>query len=92
MTKEEIKNTIETAKIIKDNTTEILVFFNKEKAYCVHACDFGDGQFMVITKLVPRPITEIYELPDEIESMKAMWFHEIMEEFGGLPEAMESLK
>ena len=92
MTKEEIKNTIETAKIIKDNTTEILVFFNKEKAYCVHACDFGDGQFMVITKLVPRPITEIYELPDEIESMKAMWFHEIMEEFGGLIEAMQNFK
>ena len=89
---EEIKKAIENAKIGNDNSTEILIFFDNKKAYCVHGMNYGNGTYMVPTRLIPRPIHEIDELPKEVESMKAMWYHELMYEFGGLPEAMEAYK
>lgn len=92
MTKEEIKNAIENAKIRNDNSTELLVFFNSTKAYCVHGMNWGDGTIIVITRLIPRPINEIKELPDDIESMESMWYCDLMSKFGDLYEAMNSVK
>jgi len=92
MTKEEIKNAIENARVRDDNSTELLVFFNSTKAYCVHGMNCGNRTIMVVTRLIPSPINEIEELPNDIESMESMWYCDLMSKFGGLYEAMNSVK
>ena len=92
MTKEEIKVAIETAKVDKDNSTEILTFFDSKHAYCVHGIKYNDGMILVPTSLFPGRVTALDELPDDIESMEALWFHELMEKFGDIFEAMKSVK
>lgn len=91
MTKEEIKIAIENAKVGKDNSTEILVFFNSTKACCVHGMNFGNGTGMVITNLFPGKVSELNELPDDIESMQAMWHSEFAGKFGDIYSAMKSV-
>ena len=92
MTKEEIKIAIENAKVGKDKSTELLVFFNANKAYCVHGMNFGNGTEMVITNLFPGKVSELNELPDDIESMQAMWHSEFTGKFGDIYSAMKSVK
>lgn len=92
MTKEEIKIAIENAKVGKDKSTELLIFFNANKVYCVHGMNFGNGTGMVITNLFPGKVSELYELPNDIESMQAMWHNEFAGKFGDIYSAMESLK
>lgn len=92
MTKEEIKIAIENAKVSKDKSTELLVFFNANKAYCVHGMNFGNGTGMVITNLFPGKVSELNELPDDIESMQAMWHSEFTGKFGDIYSAMKSVK
>ena len=92
MTKEEIKIAIENAKVGKDNSTEILAFFDAKHAYCVHGMKYSNEMLLVPTKLFPGRVTALDELPDDIEGMEALWYHELMDKFGGIFEAMESVK
>ena len=92
MTKNEIKTAIETAKVDKNKSTELLTFFDDTHAYCIHGIERNGEMTIVSTKLYPGKVTALDELPDDIENMEVMWFQELMKKYGNIYNAMDSLK
>ena len=102
MTKEEIYKAIENAKWRPDKSpfgkcesSETLFFIGKNKAYSVHGVNYGEGIEVCFTILLPK--LRIYSkfdedpYPKEIETMKPMWYSELMEKYGNIHNAMKSL-
>ena len=102
MTKEEIYKTIENGKwniekgtFGKCKTSEVLLFIAKNNVYCTHGVRYNDGIIeLVFSKAFPEVKTyrPFDELPyKEIETMKPIWFSELMEKYGGIYNAMKSI-
>ena len=103
MTQEEIYKAIENAKWNPDKGpfgkyeyTELLFFYDKNNAYCVHGVRYSDGVIvLVFTSLLPKFKTYrlLEKLPyKEIETMKSIWYSELMEKYGNIHNAMKSIE
>lgn len=101
MTKEEIYKTIENGKWEPDKSpfgkcesSEVLLFIGKNNVYCTHGVRYNDGIIeLFFSKAFPEVKTyrPFEELPyKEIETMKPIWYSELMEKYGGLYTAMKS--
>lgn len=101
MTQEEILEALKNAKWNLDKGkkyeyTELLLFYDKTSAYSIHGVRYSDGIILpTFTKLIPK--VKSYSLSDEqpykeVENMKSMWFSELMEKYGGIFNAMKSIK
>ena len=101
MTKEEIYKTIENSKwepvkspFGKCESSETLLFIDKNKAYGVHGINYGDGIEICYTQLFPR--LKFYSKFDEdpylkeIETMECIWGSELREKYGDIYTAMKS--
>lgn len=101
MTQEEILETIENAKWEPDKSSfgkcessEILFFIDKNKAYGVYGINYGEGIEIRFTQV--HPILKFYSIfdedsyPKEIETMKSIWYSELMEKYGDIDNAMKS--
>jgi len=92
MKREDIISEIKKAPARSDKSTEMLVFYDSEHAYCVHGMKWSDRTDIVVTHLYPGCIHQIDEIPEDIDSMKAMWYEDLMSEFEDIYEAMRSFK
>ena len=108
MTQEEILEAIKNAKWSQSKEkgafgkereyTELLLFYDKNNAYSVHGIRYvGDDSTIVLvfTKLLPKlkAYTSFDEQPyREVETMKSMWYSELMEKYGGIINAMKSIE
>ena len=88
MKKEEIIAEIEKAPPKSDKSTEILVFYDSDHAYCVHGMKWSDRTDIVVTHLYPGRIHQMEDVPEDIENMKALWYEDLMCKFGDIYEAM----
>jgi hypothetical protein len=92
MKKEDIIAEIKKAQVNSDNSTEMLVFYDSNHSYCVHGMKWPDKTEIVVTHLYPGRVHQIDEIPEDIDSMKAMWYEDLMSEFEDIYEAMRSFK
>ena len=108
MTQEEILEALKNAKWNKSKEkgafgkereyTELLLFYDKNNAYSVHGIRYVDDDSTIVltfTKLVPKvkAYSSFDEQPyKEVETMKTMWYSELMEKYGGIINAMKSIE
>lgn len=101
MTRQEIYKAIENAKWESDKSpfgkcesSEILFFIGKNKAYGVHGINYGEGIEICFAQLHPK--LKFYSkfdedsYPKEIETMKSIWYSELMEKYGDIDNTMKS--
>ena len=92
MKKEEIIAEIEKAPAKSDKSTEMLVFYDSDHAYCIHGMKWSDRTDIVVTNLYPGRIHQMEDIPEDIDSMKALWYEDLMCKFGDIYEAMRLFK
>ena len=100
MTKEDILQALKNAPLYEEHTlkgepvmaTKLLCAYNDKEAWCFHAIKAGGVYSFTATQMIPKiqPLVNIEDVPDYIDEFNIDWSDNIVENFGGINEAMAS--